>query len=251
MLLYLLGILCLDLLLHHLGECVGDFVVTHGFQIGLHIAFAHAHLLCHALQHCRFHIAAAHALHCLLYGIVQLFLGGNAHYLYICLCFSAVVQFVQIFQKGSLLVRIRGAAGGILERQTGENIGVLAVLLGSDRIGFLAVFNDILGQVAGIGNGAGQHRSSGIFIGADNASHFQFQTVVVEVLQAGFGVPQVGVQPCAFVIAVAVRIQDRAEVHAANVGIGPAFVVLLQFLAVHCCFHDVVHIFFRFQTEGV
>ena len=107
------------------------------------------------------------------------------------------------------------------------------------------MFDDILSEVTGVCDRTGEHGCGSVLVRTDDAGNFQFQPIVVEVLQAGIRIPEIGVQAGTFVIAVAVGIENGAEIHIADIFIGPALVVVFQFLAVDGSLHDVVHIFLR------
>ena len=109
----------------------------------------------------------------------------------------------------------------------------------------------MLGEGAGVADGAGKHVGAGVLVGPDDAGHLQGDAVVIEVAQAGVGVPQVHVEAAGLVIGVAVGVQHGLVLPGANLLVGPALVLQLHLGLVHGGLHNGVHLLLGLQSQGV
>ena len=114
------------------------------------------------------------------------------------------------------------------------------------------MLDDVIGQGAGVADGTGEHGGLCILAWADDACNFQRDRIVIEVLDAGVGVPQVGVQSGIFVVVVAVGVEDDTEFHVAEFVISPlAGGSVLQLGAVCGGADYLAHLGFRLQSQCV
>ena len=106
-------------------------------------------------------------------------------------------------------------------------------------------------QVTGIGNGAGQHRCCGIFIGANDSRYLQRNAIVIKILQSGIGLPQIGIKTGLLIQAETVRIQNGMKFHLRNGIVIPLLMIVFQFGLIQSSSHNRIYFFLWLQAKRI
>src|SRR5699024_513221 len=132
-----------------------------------------------------------------------------------------LVQAVNIGPQLLFLFRLGQAVGAGGKGQAGQHVPVRVGLLGLHRRRLLGLFHNVVDQAGGIADFARNHGGLHIGLFPDDAADVEFEGVVVEVFQARFALPQVGVEAGGLVVAVAGGGENHTEIAAADLLIAP------------------------------
>ncbi len=177
--------------------------VRHIGKIGIDILFRHAQLLGIGAFKLHLHLIDGNALHSCIDRLLYLIVGGDAHDLGVsCRLFFAVHGFHRFGKGCGLLLVVQSIA--VREGMACQDIRIGAVLLGLRRLGFFALLDHIGLQGFGIADGSAQHVGDRVLIGTDDAADLQFQSLIVQILQAGIGRTSVLPQSGGIIVAIAV-----------------------------------------------
>ena len=228
----------------HLGDIVGD---------GLGV---HAHLLGILLRHRSLDVGPGQALHLLRRRSVEELLAGLGGGIQVHGGFFFLGAGFQVRQEVRLLFLRRGLClltGG--KGQAREHVHRRVVQLGLYNGLFLQFLQHVVAEEAGVAHSPGEHGGRGVRIGADDAHDLQRDAqiiVVVEVVQAGLSLPEIGVAAADQVRLKAGRGEQQLVGLAAEFFIGPgAGTLRLDGLLVEGGSGDFGHLGLVLEAQGV
>ena len=242
--LHLDAVLLLDLLADHLFDILKQRVVVHFLK--------HGFIARVIVRHHLFDVRAGHVLHLLINEFLNIVVLGYAHVLDIELGKLLIGRVGDILLcRLDLAVLGEGFIGIVKERQAVENV-VLGILeLRFYKLFFRRLFNDVLNERVSVAYRAGHHAGHCVLILTDDADDLYLKAVFIQSLESKLLVVDLDVFLLVLVVFILVGGIDIAEGTAANVLVGPAFLIGAEILLRHEGLHIIGQGGVRLEPEGV